>query len=311
MQRIESTWLPARAALQPTGLYLELREIGPEQLQDPFLVETVQRVPARQSVIQILKQDLGRASPNSAPAGLIFHVGRCGSTVASQLLKHHDQVVVYSEPIALNEILVPPRKWDRPELVAALRSLGDLLARHAGKPYVLKLSSWNTLSCDIVSDAFPSTPWAFCVRDPLEVCVSLLQQRPGWLRDAGSRSHLLAGIADAETCDAPEEYLPRLLAAYCRAIAGLDPHRGKLIPYETLPEAVWSTLAPHFGLSIGEEARARMTAASRTYAKSRVGQSVAFVSDGAGKRAAASPELRRAVDSHARPELERLVAALS
>ena len=169
MQQIESICLPVRASLQPTGLYLELRDIGPEQLHDPFMQETTQRVPARQSVIQILKEDLGKASPSSAPAGLIFHVGRCGSTLASQLLKHHERVVVYSESIALNEILVPPRKWDRAELVGALRSLGGLLAQHARKPYVLKLSSWNTLNCDIVRDAFPSTPWALCIRDPLEV----------------------------------------------------------------------------------------------------------------------------------------------
>jgi hypothetical protein len=148
------------------------------------------------------------------------------------------------------------------------------------------------------------------VRDPLEVCVSLLEQRPGWLRDAGSRSHLLTGLADPQQ-DAPEEYLPRLFAGYCRAALRLDAKRGKLIPYETLPQAVWDKLAPHFGLAIGDEAKSRMASASGTYAKSRVGQSAAFVPDGPRKRAAASPELRRAVDAYARPELERLVAALA
>ena len=308
MQQIESICLPVRAALHPTGLYLELREIGPEQLHDPFMQETIQRVPARQTVVQILKEDLGRASPNSAPAGLIFHVGRCGSTLASQLLKHHEQVVVYSEPLPVNDILVPPRKWDRAELVGALRSLGDILAQHAKKPYVLKLTSWNTLYCDIVTDAFPSTPWALCIRDPLEVCVSLLQQRPGWLRDAGSRSHLFASIVDPEqTCRTPEDYLARLFAAYCRAIGSLDSKRGKVIPYNTLPEAVWNTLAPHFGLSIGDQAKSLMSAASRAYSKSRVGNGVVFVPDGTKKRAAASPELRLAVDTYALPALERLV----
>jgi hypothetical protein len=308
MQQIEPIGLPVRAALQPTGLYLELREIGPEQLHDPFMQETVQRVPARQSIIQILKEDLGKGSPNSTPAGLIFHVGRCGSTLASQLLKHHEQVVVYSESIAVNEILVPPRKWDRAELVGALRSLAAMLAQHARKPYVLKLSSWNTLNCDIVCDAFPSTPWALCIRDPLEVCVSLLQQRPGWLRDAGSPSHLFAAMVDPEqTCRTPEDYLARLFAAYCRAVGNLDTRRGKLVPYDTLPEAVWNTLAPHFGLSVDDQAKSLMSDASRTYSKSRVGSSIVFVPDGTRKRAAASPELRLAVDTYARPELERLV----
>ncbi len=309
MQQIEPTYLPARAALHPTGLYVELREIGPEQLHDPFMQETIQRVPARQSVIQILKEDLGKVLPNSAPAGLIFHVGRCGSTLASQLLKHHEPVVVYSEPLAVNEILVPPSKWERAELVGALRSLGEILAQHASKPYILKLSSWNTLYCDIVADAFPSTPWALCIRDPLEVCVSLLQQRPGWLRDAGSPSHVFAGRVDPEhSFRTAEDYLARLFATYCRAIGSLDIHRGKLIAYDTLPESVWKTLAAHFGLSISEHTKSLMSAASRTYSKSRVGKSIEFVPDGNQKRANASPELQLAVDTYARPELARLVS---
>ncbi|MEO8386260.1 MAG: hypothetical protein ABI583_13515 [Betaproteobacteria bacterium] len=299
--------LPVRAALHPSGLYLELREIGPEQLHDAFLVDTVERVPARQSVIQIFKEDLGKVSPASAPAGLIFHVGRCGSTLASQLLKQHQQVVVYSESIAINEILVPPHKWTRGELIGALRSLGDVFAEHASKPYILKLSSWNTLNCDIITDAFPSTPWAICIRDPLEVCVSLMQQRPAWLRDAGSRSNLFVSIVDPEnTCHTPEEYLARLYAAYCRAACRLDTKRGKLIPYDTLPDAVWITLAPHFGLTMDEQINSRMSTASQIHSKGRVGSEVAFVPDSTTKRAAASTELRRAVDRYARPELERL-----
>jgi hypothetical protein len=309
MHDIESTGLPVRAALQPTGLYLELRDVGPEQLQDPFLQETIQRVPARQAVIQIAKADLGRAAPDTAPAGLIFHVARCGSTLASQILKHHDGIVVYSEPLSVNEILVPPHKWDRSELVGALRSLGGVFARHARKPYVLKLSSWNTLFCDIVAEAFPSTPWALCIRDPIEVCVSLLQQRPGWLRDAGSSSQLFADVVDpGRAARTPEDYVARLYASFCRAATKLETERGKLVFYGALPEAVWSKMGPHFGLSISRQLEQRMAAAARTYSKSPVGRAAEFVPDDVRKRAAASPELLRAVDAVARPALEHLTA---
>jgi hypothetical protein len=308
MQQIDSALLPARAALQPTGLYLELRQIGPEQLQDAFMQQTILRVPSQSAVVQILKQDLGKGSPNTAPTGMIFHVGRCGSTLASQLLKHHDQVVVYAEPLPINEILVPPHKWDRAELVGALRSLGAVFARHAGKPYVLKLSSWNTLYCDIIADAFPHTPWALCIRDPIEVCVSLLQQRPGWLRDVGAPSHLFADVIDpTQSCRTPEDYVARLYAAYCKASCKLDIKHGKLITYDTLPASVWNTLAPHFSLAISEQTRTVMSSASQTYAKSPIGKAAVFVPDDARKRAAASPELRHAVATYARPEMERLI----
>lgn len=304
MEDIHQVGLPVRAALGPNGLLVALRDIGPEQLHDPFLQETIKRVPARQVAVEIPKAEL-RDAPESAPAGVIFHVARCGSTLVSQLLKQHEQVVVYAEPAPFNELLVPPHKWERAELVAAVRELGAFFSRHARKPYVLKLTSWNTLFCDIVADAFPSTPWVLCIRDPVEVCVSLLQHRPGWLRDP----RLFADVVDpTQSSRSPEEHVARLYAAFCREVGRLDSARGKLVAYEALPEAVWDVVGPHFGLSIGDQLKARMSAASTTYSKSPVGKATKFAPDDATKRAAASPELRRAIDILVVPELERLNA---
>ena len=90
MQAMQGDWLPARAALHATGLYFSLREIRPSELQDPFVQETIARIPARESVVQIAREDLGKGSAGTSPAGIIFHVSRCGSTLVSQLLKQHD-----------------------------------------------------------------------------------------------------------------------------------------------------------------------------------------------------------------------------
>jgi hypothetical protein len=176
-------------------------------------------------------------------------------------------------------------------------------------PYVLKLTSWNTLYCDFVSKAFPATPWVLCVRDPVEACVSLLERRPGWLRDAGDPSHRFAQVVDpgGESRSA-EAFLARLNGAYYRSIAALDTGRGALVSYESLPEAIWTVVAPHFGLAIDEQAQARMLAASRTHSKAVADEESAFVPDGSRKRASASPALRQAVDAYARPELDRLIA---
>ncbi|MGH8722282.1 MAG: hypothetical protein ACREU4_09880, partial [Burkholderiales bacterium] len=81
MQAMQGEWLPARAALHPTGLYFSLREIRPAELQDPFMQETIARLPARETIVQIDREDVGKGVAGSAPAGLIFHVARCGSTL--------------------------------------------------------------------------------------------------------------------------------------------------------------------------------------------------------------------------------------
>ena len=308
MQPMQGDWLPARAALHPTGLYFSLREIRPAELQDPFMQETIARLPARESVVQIAREDVGKGSVGTGPAGIVFHVARCGSTLVSQLLKQHVGVVAYAEPLPVNEILLPPHKWPRPELVAALRSLGAAFSRHARKPYVLKLTSWNTLFCDLVAEAFPDTPWLLCLRDPLEVAVSLIRQPAGWIwNDTGGSAAPFAKHVDPEgRCKTREEYLARIFGAFCDAATRLNPSRGRLVKYETLPEAVWESVAPLFGLEVDGAARKRMVDAARANAKAPVSKPESFAADSAAERAAASEALHKAIDALARPNLERL-----
>jgi hypothetical protein len=300
--------LPTRALLQPLGLYLELRDIAPEQLQDPFMQQTVVRVPAKPSFVEILKANIGKNASETAPAAVIFHVGRCGSTVISQSLKRA-QCIVYSEPLPFNEILAPPRKWERADVVGALRTLAGAFAAHAAKPYVLKLSSWNTLFCDLIIDAFPATPWILSLRDPVPVCVSLLSEKPGWLSDAGTPKNMFASLVDPDQRSrTAEDFVARLYGAYCRAICRIDTARALIIPYESLPNSIWESVAPHFGLSLSEKNRSSMTAASGEYSKAPFGTAKPFAPDDMRKRAAASRELQEAIDALARPDLEKLRA---
>ncbi len=270
MLETQGDWLPARAALHPTGLYLSLRDIAPAELQDAFMQETITRIGGREQVVQVLREDLGKGAEGSAPAGIIFHVARCGSTLVSQMLKQHAGLVVYAEPLPVNEILLPPHRWPREEIVAALRSLGIAFARHARRRYVLKLTSWNTLFCGIVADAFPQTPWILCIRDPLEVGVSLLQRPPGWLPE-------FSAFVDPDgVSGSREEYVARLYGALCKAAAGLDPAQGRLVPYESLPSAVCDEVAPRFSLALDDETRRRMSEAAGRDSKSPPGASTKF-----------------------------------
>jgi hypothetical protein len=303
----QANQLPARALLRPDGLYLALRAIAPAELRDAFMQETIARVPAAESFVHIAREDVGKAAPGTAPAGLIFHVARCGSTLISQLLRTHDKLVVYAEPLPFNEILLPPHQWPRHELVAALRSLGDAFARHACRPYVLKFSSWNTLFCDVLAEAFPASPWVFSLRDPVEVGVSLLRQPAGWMRATEASSGELGRYVDPEgAARSPEEFVARLYGAFCAAVGRLDAGRGRLVRYETLPAAAWEIVAPHFSLSVDGRQRERMAQAARINAKAPVGKAAEFSSDAATKQAAASASLRQAIEAFARPPLERL-----
>lgn len=307
MHEIQHAGLPVRAALHPTGLYLALRQIAPEELQDAFMQETVARLSAPEAVVQIAKDDVGKAAEGAAPAGLIFHVSRCGSTLISQSLKKLDNLAVYAEPLPVNELLAPPHKGSRADIVAALRSLGSAFARHARGPYVLKLSSWNTLYCDVLTEAFPTSPWILSLRDPVEVCVSLLAHQPGWFRTTNDASRALARAIDPVGASiSQEDFVARVYGAFCDRASRLDHKRGKLVHYENLPAAIWGHVAPHFALPVDAAHKGAIAASAHTHAKAPVGKPTAFVSDAASKQAAASLELRRAVDALARPALEHL-----
>jgi DNA-binding ferritin-like protein len=69
---------------------------------------------------------------------------------------------------------------------------------------------------------------------------------------------------------------------------------------------VWQVVAPHFSLSIDASQRDRIAQTARRNAKAPVGTVADFASDAAVKQQAASSELRQAIDSLARPQLERL-----
>lgn len=302
--------LPTRAALHASGLYLQMREIGAAELRDPFMKDTIARLPRSEHYVQVAREHLGRADAAAVPSGLIFHVSRCGSTLLSQMLKQAQGTVVYSEPPPLNEVLKPPQPWPEADMIGAVRSLGAALADHAGGRYVIKCTSWNTLWCGLLTEAFARTPWVLCVRDPLEVCVSALQRPPAWLLGTDEMARRFAAIIDPSgVARSNEELVARMYGAVCDAAARLDVSRGRLIEYTSLPAAGWEAVAPHFGIGVDEAAHLRMREAAQRDAKAPLSEPVArFAGDSSAKRAAATKALQEAVDAHARPALERLRA---
>ena len=199
MHETQGDWLPARAALHPTGLYFSLREIEPAELQDAFMQQTLARVSARETVRADRARGPRQGHRRMRAGGTHLPCRALRLDAHLAVAQAAGDLVVYAEPLPVNEILVPPHKWSRVELVAALRSLGAAFARHAQKSYVLKFTSWNTLFCDIVTEAFPQSPWVLSYRDPVEVGVSLLRQPPGWIwADGGEPAAPFARHVDPE-----------------------------------------------------------------------------------------------------------------
>lgn len=296
------------------GLHIETSEIPVCEFCDPFCHETIARLNGRATSKWFISReclsDVSQSFDDQEPSGIIFHVARSGSTLAANLLRQIPDIAVYSEPPAFNDALFPPLHWSRAEHIAAVRIVGGLLAQHAQTAVVLKLRSWNVLFADIITSAFPRSPWAFIVRDPVEVGVSVLRKPPTWLRARSEPQNPFLSFIAADPMG-EEKYFARVFAAFCDAVAGIDASRGIVLDYHELPSAVWDVLVPHFGLWTSANDRLRMAEIAKIYSKVSIGEKRPFQADSLTKQRESSSVLRLATRQYALPALDRLMHAFS
>jgi hypothetical protein len=259
----------------PTVLWADLTA---ERFSQPFFDHTVARwaispharTPVKTGLDALVALD---NQPSLEPAGVIFHLSRCGSTLVSRLLGTLPGVVVLAEPAPLNTLLgLDPDRVDEAGLIAAVRLVVRALGRRRHgdeRRLVLKCSSWNIRRRAILAAAFPQTPWIWVQRDPAHVLASLLANPPGWLGLQAAPQHAAQRFGfdpAAVPAMTRTEFAARALGAMLEA-AATEPAGRLSIDYADLPAAVWLSVATHFGIDADSAAIARMTEESRFYSK--------------------------------------------
>jgi hypothetical protein len=271
-------WTPVKLDFSGPTPAVYWADLSAERFVEPFFDQTVARWASGPRARPPVKTGLDALAaldnePSLEPAGMIFHLSRCGSTLVSRLLGTLPGVVVLAEPSPLNTLLGLDRdQVDEAALISAVRLVVRALGRRRHgdeRQLVLKCSSWNIRQRAILAAAFPDTPWVWVQRDPARVLASLLHSPPGWLglqsapRHAATRFGLDAAAVPMMT---RAEFAARAVGAMLEA-AATDPAGCRCVDYAELPAAVWLSVAPHFGLDVDPAAIARMTAASRLYSK--------------------------------------------
>ncbi len=258
----------------------------------------------------------------SRAVGLLFHLSRCGSTLAARLLATAEDVTVLVEPELLNTILLDPALAGherRALLVLVLEAAAMLDGRPRG---LLKLTSWNALFLPELRAALPAGPAAFLFRDPVEVLASLERRPPPWLERDGETGTSLAGpllalrgLLALQGVTATGEPALAEAAGLLRWIAGAalaEPASAMpIIAYPALPTAIWTHLVPHL---LGRAATASEVTAMRVLAGSDAKRpALTFVADTAAKRRDASSQARARADDledvHARLRARAAVTA--
>lgn len=308
--------VPANITVRDGRWRVHWQEPGGLRFTHPFFRETLQTAGGTAHHETSLGKlgELAVARPGLPPAGFIFHLSRCGSTLVSQMLAALPRHIVLSEPRPVDALL-----WPCPEAPAAsvreraawLRWVVSALGRqrHPEEERVfIKFDSWHTLDLPLIRRAFPGVPCLFLYRDPVEILVSHSLRRgtqmiPGLLDPAR-----LGVDLPAFTTAGMERYAARVLA--CLAAAALD-HLGpdaRLVHYRDLPAAAWPGILRFFKVEVSPDESARMAAAAIRDAKA---PARAFLPDTDFKQSRATPALRALADEctgalYARLEARRL-----
>lgn len=317
-------WIPGRIFWDDADVEastVEWLHCDEPRFADAFLDDTFARLTRRPANVLFRRKSTlaqleawAEASAGIPPTGFIFHVSRCGSTLLSTLLGLPADALVLSEPGPVDSVIRAGARLSPERRIRLLRAMVSALGqvRAPGQHRLfIKFDAWNTLELPLIRAAFADTPWVFLYRDPVEVLVSALTRRGVHVIP----DFVPPGVFDLTSEDArdPDAYAARVLGAIYRAgLTHHDPARGLLLDYRDLPQATWTRVAAHFGLTPTPEQVEAQTAASATNPKE--GGAV-FTPDAASKRASASPEVRALADRWMRPawealETERLGAAV-
>ena len=227
--------------------------------------------------------------PPTRPDGLIFHMSRCGSTLTAQMLAAAHANTVLSEAAPLRAI-VRMAELDDDDKVILLRAMTTALgqARNGETRLFLKLDCWHSLDLPLFRRAFPETPWVFLYREPVEVMVSHVRRRG---------MQMAPSLVPPETfgIDLPdgvpnEDYCARVLAAICEGALRPPPAGGgRLVNYRDLPQALFTTILPHFGV---EASSAEITALHGASLRDAKTPEQAFTPDAEAKQQAATAAVR-------------------
>jgi hypothetical protein len=303
---VVSVGMPRRRIRTPfveDALVEEWGEGNPRSRSDETLVRQLLRndaadatsIPANDFIAE------HRATVTGTKIVPVFHMSRCGSTLASRMLAECDRCFVLSEPPIVNSILDPMMPLSRAMRIALLQASFNamiLAAPTACVSVVMKFRSWNILFHDELMLALGQRPWVFVHRRGIEVLVSVLRNPPGWLRSKRTYAPFLGqqlGLPGAEVIAMPvEEFACRMLGAFCRVAAARNQSKPLAIDYVNIAPHLHDRLEGHCGVRFTDREKEAGLRFADVYSKDVAGLRP-WQSDEVEKQAdATEPQLRLA-----------------
>jgi hypothetical protein len=276
--------------------------------------------------VEIAKSSSSSSAKLLNLTAVVFHESRCGSTLVANMCvaANPNQHRVYSESpppiVALNVCGESQERCSMETAAAVLRDVMYLMARsndaHEERVF-FKIQSVGTRSLAVFTMAFPTTPWLFVYREPVQVMMSQLRYGPknaNCVRAQRFGARSVDAIAKRHGQKAlrlgPEDYCAAHLASITEtAVEGLqDPKSmGVAVNYLELPGAFYKGILPDIlGRELEPAEIQRIEQTSQQYSKGRAGQAGEFTADSEKKEQMASDKVKQASHTYLTPSYEAL-----
>src|SRR5437016_3848077 len=217
-----ANWIPYKLFFDEGRPFCEWLYTGDEDFTEPFFDETI--VKCRQfnnrgrkstSSIDILPH-WSNEIESVPPSAFIFHVSRCGSTLASQLLALDRTNIVLSEVPFFDTLLRSGKNIPRQLLKAAIAFYAPV--KNYRKRLFIKTDSWHIFFYKQIRELYPQTPFILLYRRPDEV-VRSQQKQKGMHAVPGLIEPALLGFDENEVQHMNlNEYIARVLEKYLEAL---------------------------------------------------------------------------------------------
>lgn len=298
-------------------------DMGRHPFREWQFVYTIQKLVESGGIGECFTSDMdvldtpGLFDDSLVPSGLIFHISRCGSTLAAKALSRPRGHMMVSQggPLQYGFWSHISQDWRRPvvadtDVLRRLRMLVLALCRrrigdetHA----FVKFISWNVLYIELICAAFPEAACLFLYRDPVEVVASVRRGTTTALEARGTRrASFLSGLSmDTLSKMRDGDYLSACYARYLEAALAT---RAKIayVNYRDLDaQSFLHVVSEGLGVKVSATDKAAMQEQFRYHAKDDRSDR-RFFDDSVEKQASVSLQERLLITKHCADPLDRL-----
>jgi hypothetical protein len=318
-------WLPIGFRFNSSACSVGWLDFGSKSLSDPFFDHTVSHLrsswpPAaeRQTSVEELIQ-IADSFPSIAPAGVIFHVSRCGSTLLTNTLKAGGECTALSEAPMIDSLIRQNSfhgisvgvEGDDNIRRRLLQAVVSLYTACFGLQLVIKAHTTNILHISRVRSVWPSVSFIVNVRNPVEVMASNLAMSADWVRSilAPYGQDNVFGFTGPETRQMTiEQYCARGLGKFFEAANAQLDDKCYVLDYSHMTLDNIYRVADLMGVKMPETCTAQITSAFLGYSKDPAGRT-AYEDDRDWKRRESPPSVHSLAAEWAMKPYQRLIQA--